>query len=47
MGLMEGRDTKHVQQRFSDMYKPALLANWQVWPLAQVCVPLLVLSARY
>ena len=36
MGLMEGRDLKHVQQRFSDMYRSALLANWRVWPLAQV-----------
>ena len=29
---------KHIQQRFNDMYKVALLANWRVWPLAQVCV---------
>lgn len=36
MGIMEGRDAKHIRQRFSDLYKPAILANWQVWPLAQV-----------
>ncbi|OJT14363.1 Protein sym1 [Trametes pubescens] len=36
MGIMEGRDAKHIQQRFSDLYKPAILANWQVWPLAQL-----------
>ncbi|KAI1797667.1 hypothetical protein LXA43DRAFT_260040 [Ganoderma leucocontextum] len=36
MGLMEGHDMEHVQQRFSDIYKPVLLANWQVWPLAQL-----------
>ncbi|KAM5538246.1 hypothetical protein V8D89_008133 [Ganoderma adspersum] len=36
MGLMEGREMKQVQQRFSDMYRPVLLANWRVWPLAQL-----------
>lgn len=38
MGIMEGRDAKHIGQRFSDLYKPAILANWQVWPLAQVSI---------
>ena len=38
MGLMEGRDTKHVAGRYHDMYKPALMANWKVWPVAQVCI---------
>ena len=37
MGVMEGRDAKHIGQRYKDMYKPALIANWQVWPMAQVC----------
>ena len=36
MGMMEGRDSRHIAQRYRDLYKPALLANWQVWPLAQV-----------
>lgn len=36
MGIMEGRDTAHIQRKYSDMYKPALITNWQVWPLAQV-----------
>ncbi|EJF66498.1 hypothetical protein BD309DRAFT_894874 [Dichomitus squalens] len=36
MGLMEGRDAKHIQRRYRDMYKPALLANWEVWPVAQL-----------
>ncbi|KAI0757232.1 hypothetical protein C8Q80DRAFT_85520 [Daedaleopsis nitida] len=36
MGVMEGRDPKHIAQRYNDIYKPALIANWQVWPLAQL-----------
>ncbi|KAI0670126.1 hypothetical protein C8Q78DRAFT_976574 [Trametes maxima] len=36
MGVMEGRDAKHIGQRYSELYKPALMANWQVWPLAQL-----------
>ncbi|KAI0728622.1 hypothetical protein C8Q72DRAFT_833562 [Fomitopsis betulina] len=36
MGIMEGRDAAHIQRKYSDMYKPALITNWQVWPLAQV-----------
>ncbi|KAI0374398.1 hypothetical protein BV20DRAFT_935863 [Pilatotrama ljubarskyi] len=36
MGVMEGRDAKHIKQRYNDLYKPALIANWQVWPVAQL-----------
>ncbi|KAH9921965.1 uncharacterized protein BXZ73DRAFT_51573 [Epithele typhae] len=36
MGAMEGRDANHIAGRFKDIYKPALIANWQVWPLAQL-----------
>ncbi|KAI0724326.1 hypothetical protein C8T65DRAFT_563362 [Cerioporus squamosus] len=36
MGVMEGRDAKHIGRRYKDMYKPALIANWQVWPVAQL-----------
>ncbi|KAI8995337.1 hypothetical protein BD414DRAFT_409829 [Trametes punicea] len=36
MGIMEGRDAEHIKQRYKDLYKPALMANWQVWPLAQL-----------
>ncbi|KAI0762617.1 hypothetical protein C8Q74DRAFT_1207785 [Fomes fomentarius] len=36
MGIMEGRDAKHIGQRYKDLYKPVLLANWQVWPVAQL-----------
>jgi protein Mpv17 len=36
MGVMEGRDVKHIRARFEDIYRPALLANWKIWPAAQV-----------
>lgn len=35
MGIMEGRDRVHVVAKFRDLYKPAIIANWEVWPLAQ------------
>jgi len=35
MGIMEGRDATHIQRKYADMLVPALLMNWQVWPLAQ------------
>jgi len=36
MGLMEGRDNNHIRGKFEDIYNHALLANWKVWPLAQL-----------
>ncbi|KAI0359173.1 hypothetical protein OH77DRAFT_1395873 [Trametes cingulata] len=36
MGVMEGRDAKHIKRRYEDLYKPALIANWHVWPVAQL-----------
>ena len=36
IGIMEGRDAAHIRRKYSDMFKPALITNWQVWPLAQV-----------
>jgi len=35
MGAMEGRDAKHILQRYADLYEPTVLANWKVWPVAQ------------
>lgn len=35
MGIMEGRDGPHIRRKYADMLVPALIANWQVWPLAQ------------
>nr|XP_019009509.1 uncharacterized protein I206_06158 [Kwoniella pini CBS 10737]OCF48290.1 hypothetical protein I206_06158 [Kwoniella pini CBS 10737] len=35
MGIMEGRDWQGISDKFSDMYMPALIANWKVWPLIQ------------
>jgi len=36
MGIMEGRDNEHIRGKFSDLYNHALLANWKVWPMAQL-----------
>lgn len=36
MGFMEGSRTDQIQSKYKDMFTPALLANWQVWPLAQL-----------
>ena len=36
MGIMEGRDGRHIQEKFRDLYKPLIITNWQVWPLVQV-----------
>ncbi|KAK1229371.1 hypothetical protein PQX77_007548 [Marasmius sp. AFHP31] len=36
MGVMEGRNAPQIRQKFSDLYAPALITNWQVWPIAQL-----------
>lgn len=36
MGYMERGSTDGVKDKFREMYIPALLANWQVWPLVQL-----------
>ncbi|KZP32199.1 hypothetical protein FIBSPDRAFT_723018 [Athelia psychrophila] len=36
MGIMEGRSPAQINQKFADIYLPALFANWKVWPLAQL-----------
>ena len=36
MGIMEGRDKQHLQNKYRELYFPLLITNWQVWPLAQV-----------
>ncbi|WFD47062.1 hypothetical protein GLX27_001708 [Malassezia furfur] len=37
MGIMEGRRTlDSLQAKFHDVYGPALLANWSIWPLLQL-----------
>ena len=33
---MEGRPRHQIKQKYQDLYTPALIANWKVWPLAQV-----------
>ncbi|KIS69040.1 uncharacterized protein UMAG_03019 [Mycosarcoma maydis] len=36
MGYMERGSIDGVKDKFGEMYIPALLANWQVWPLVQL-----------
>ncbi|KDQ54727.1 hypothetical protein JAAARDRAFT_181270 [Jaapia argillacea MUCL 33604] len=36
MGIMEGRDRAHIRGKYRDLFAPAIVANWQVWPLAQL-----------
>jgi len=36
MGFMEGRSDEQIAQKYRDMFVPALLTNWKVWPLAQL-----------
>ena len=36
MGFMERGSLEGVQAKFGEMYIPALLANWQLWPLVQL-----------
>jgi len=36
MGIMEGRDKRHIQEKFQDLYKPLIITNWQVWPVVQL-----------
>lgn len=36
MGIMEGRDRNHIKEKFKDLYAPLIMANWQVWPVAQL-----------
>ena len=36
MGVMEGRDRKHITEKYKDLFAPLLVTNWQVWPIAQV-----------
>jgi len=36
MGIMEGRSPAQINQKFGDIYLPALSANWKIWPVAQL-----------
>lgn len=46
MGIMEGRDKRHIQEKFQDLYKPLLITNWQVWPTVQVSRLLYAMRCR-
>jgi hypothetical protein len=47
MGVMEGREPKQIRARFNDIYQPALLTNWKIWPAAQVCQLMLHVSGAF
>lgn len=36
MGYMERGSLDGVKAKFNEMYIPAMLANWQLWPLVQL-----------
>ncbi|KAF9229648.1 hypothetical protein BS17DRAFT_723671 [Gyrodon lividus] len=36
IGVMEGRSTNQIREKYADMYPTILLSNWKVWPLAQL-----------
>jgi protein Mpv17 len=36
MGKMEGRTNEGIKQKYRDMYSPAIIANWKVWPAIQL-----------
>jgi protein Mpv17 len=36
IGLMEGRDPTQIREKMHDLFKPTILTNWKVWPLAQL-----------
>ncbi|EJT97946.1 hypothetical protein DACRYDRAFT_24860 [Dacryopinax primogenitus] len=36
MGVMEGKTLEQIKKKYKDMYWSALIANWQVWPAAQL-----------
>ncbi|KAJ6627149.1 hypothetical protein B0H10DRAFT_1995678 [Mycena sp. CBHHK59/15] len=35
MGVMEGRNRKQIGQKYSDLFMPTLITNWEVWPIVQ------------
>merc|ERR1711874_468201 len=37
MGIMEGRHSfETLKEKYNDIYIPALLANWKIWPALQL-----------
>ncbi|TFK76860.1 hypothetical protein BDN72DRAFT_14761 [Pluteus cervinus] len=36
MGLMEAHSIDQIQEKYTDLFIPALIANWKVWPAAQL-----------
>ncbi|KAF9243812.1 hypothetical protein BU15DRAFT_71931 [Melanogaster broomeanus] len=36
IGVMEGRTTNQIREKYADMYSTAILNNWKIWPVAQL-----------
>lgn len=36
MGILEGRTKDQIKEKYRDLFGEAMLANWKVWPLAQM-----------
>ncbi|XP_006454786.1 hypothetical protein AGABI2DRAFT_198367 [Agaricus bisporus var. bisporus H97] len=36
MGVTEGRTSTQITEKFTDLFGTALIANWKVWPIAQL-----------
>ncbi|KAF8649834.1 hypothetical protein AX16_005598 [Volvariella volvacea WC 439] len=36
MGLMEGRPLAQIREKYTDLFLPALVTNWKIWPIAQL-----------
>ncbi|KAG8843306.1 hypothetical protein FRB96_004196 [Tulasnella sp. 330] len=36
MGFMEGKGARDVGMKYQEMFIPAMIANWKVWPAAQL-----------
>lgn len=35
MGIMEGHGTNAIKKKYVDLFPPAILTNWKVWPVIQ------------
>ncbi|TIB71784.1 hypothetical protein E3Q18_00501 [Wallemia mellicola] len=36
IGILEGKTSRDLKNKYSDLFVPAILANWKVWPLIQL-----------
>ncbi|TIB36855.1 hypothetical protein E3P84_00656 [Wallemia ichthyophaga] len=36
IGVLEGKSLRELKNKYEDLFLPAILANWKVWPLIQL-----------